>query len=104
MTIDEMKRELKGFMDNDGKISQMPTKTKRELMVAAIIADKIDAERVYTEKEINELILSQITFGDYCTVRRDLIDFGFMTRKENCTEYRILTKKPDLSAYNLIID
>ncbi len=104
MTIEEMKKELRGFIGSDGKICGMPTKTKRELMVAAIVASAVQPDRAYTEKEINELILSQISFGDYCTVRRDLIDFGFMSRKENCTEYRLVTKKPNLSAYNLVID
>lgn len=104
MTIEEIKKELRGFMDNDGKICRMPTKAKRELMVVAIVASAIRPDRVYTEKEINELILAQISFGDYCTIRRDLIDFGFMARKGDCTEYRLITKKPDLSAYNLVID
>lgn len=103
MTIDEMKKELRGFIKDD-KICQMPTKTKRELMVTAIIADSFDENKTYTEKEVNEQILTQISFGDYCTLRRNLIDFGFMTRKADCTEYRVLTKKPDLTYYSLTID
>lgn len=104
MTIEEMKKELKCFFDNDGKIFQMPTKPKKEVMITAIVADKIDSDKIYAEKEINEFILDQIDFEDYCTIRRNLIDFGFMTREGDRPQYRLATKTPDLTAYGLVID
>jgi len=104
MTIEEMKKELKGFIDKDGKIFQMPTKTKKEIMVTALAADKIAPNKIYTETEINELILTVISYEDYCTIRRNLIDFGFVTREGVRPEYRLLTKTPDLTAYGLTIE
>ena len=104
MTIEEMKKELKSFFDNDGKIFQMPTKTKKEVMVTAIVADKLDPNKIYAEKEINEFILQQIAFDDYCTIRRNLIDFGFMTREGDRAQYRLTTKTPDLADYGIIMN
>ena len=47
-------------------------------------------DKVYTEKEINALIKSRISFDDYVTIRRDLYDFGYLDRLENGTAYKRL--------------
>lgn len=42
-------------------------------------------EEQYTEKQVN-LIIKRI-YDDYATVRRALIEYGFMDRRDDCSAY-----------------
>lgn len=49
------------------------------------IVKNFSTGRTYTEKEINR-VLKRI-FEDYATIRRALIDYGFIDRSNDCTKY-----------------
>lgn len=72
----------------DGKLISFPKKQKRKLILLQYIASMFEARRRYTEKEVNE-ILSAI-FDDYVTIRRYLIEYGFMDRLRDGAEYWML--------------
>ncbi|MBI3367979.1 MAG: DUF2087 domain-containing protein, partial [Burkholderiales bacterium] len=59
--------------------------------------------RVYTEREVNEILKAANTFGDHVTLRRELINHQLMTRKSDCSEYRKLPARPDAEARTLIV-
>jgi len=60
-------------------------KEEKKLLALKTIVCQFEKDKKYTEKEINA-VLKQI-YGDYATIRRDLIDYGFMERTGDCREY-----------------
>jgi hypothetical protein len=52
-------------------------------------------KRVYTEREVNEVIKRWHTWGDHVTLRRELINHQLLTRKSDGSEYRKLPARPD---------
>lgn len=61
-----------------GKLTQLPTQRKKREIVLSEILKLFEPDREYTEKEVNEIILRY--HEDYCTIRREMISFGMMTR------------------------
>ncbi|MGE5582488.1 MAG: DUF2087 domain-containing protein [Bacillota bacterium] len=62
----------------DGPLSNFPTKEKRRVAILKHLLARFDLRRKYTEKEVNE-ILKQ-AYDDYVTLRRSMIEYGFMER------------------------
>jgi hypothetical protein len=69
----------------DERLSKLPSKEKRKLIVLQHIMRKIEPERKYSEKEINMII--ENIFSDYVTIRRYLIQYGFMDRTSDGSSY-----------------
>lgn len=61
-----------------GRLTQIPTQRKKREIVLAEILEQFDFDREYPEKEVNEIILRY--HEDFCTIRREMIAFGMMTR------------------------
>lgn len=79
------------FLDEEGRIKQWPAATKTKIAVVGYLAGKFDKNRVYNEKEVNEIINEWHTFNDYFLLRRSLIDFKFMGRTRNGAEYWVIS-------------
>ncbi|SDM27429.1 DUF2087 domain-containing protein [Sediminibacillus halophilus] len=71
----------------DGKLDTFPSKEKRKLIVLQNIVNHFERNKIYTEKEINEIL--KTIYSDFATIRRYLIEYGFMGRSKDCTEYWI---------------
>jgi hypothetical protein len=78
---------LERFIDEEGKIKQLPAKKEPRLVVLSYLAEKFEAGRDYTEKEVNAIIESWHTFGDYFLLRRELIDWELMKRERDGSRY-----------------
>lgn len=61
-----------------GKLTAIPVQKKKRDIILRHIAQSFDLGRTYTEKEVN-LIISAY-HDDFCTIRRELIGIGLMTR------------------------
>lgn len=61
-----------------GRLTHIPTQRKKREIVLAEILKQFESDREYTEKEVNEIILRY--HDDYCTIRREMIAFGMVTR------------------------
>ncbi|MFF2479584.1 DUF2087 domain-containing protein [Paenibacillus sp. NPDC058071] len=72
----------------DGSLSQFPRKDKRKAFVLRHIAASFEPNRTYTEKEVNEL-LKRYWAPDFVAIRRYLVDWGFLTRTDDCQIYRL---------------
>ena len=48
----------------------------------------LDPKKKYTEKELNTILVE--SFDDYVTIRRYLIEYGFLDRKKDGSRYWIL--------------
>lgn len=81
---------IKPFIDEHGKITQMPVPLKKRLTVLAYMAEKFEPDKKYSEKEVNRIIQDWHTFNDYFIVRRLLVDHGFLGRCADGTLYWVL--------------
>ena len=64
-----------------GKLLSIPVQRKKKLICYEVIAEKLIPGRVYQEKELNEIISA--VHEDYCTIRRDMISEGILSRTGN---------------------
>lgn len=51
------------------------------------LSEKFEFDKVYAEREVNELLKRWSTTGDHVILRRALVDFGFLSRKRDGSEY-----------------
>jgi hypothetical protein len=68
-----------------GYLKKFPLKEKQKLVVLREIAKHIESNRMYAEKEINEIL--KAIYEDYVMLRRYLIEYGFIDRKSDGSEY-----------------
>ena len=62
-----------------------PAREKRKLHVLSRIAEEFQEGRRYSEQEINAVL--KAVFHDFATLRRYLIEYGFLERTVDCREY-----------------
>ena len=68
-----------------GPLKAFSRQEKHKLVVLREIAGRFEPGRIYREKEINEIL--KAAYDDYVTLRRYLIDYGFLDRKPDGSEY-----------------
>ncbi|MFT4413673.1 DUF2087 domain-containing protein [Fredinandcohnia humi] len=66
-------------------LRKFPSKEKQRLVVLREIAKQLKVEHFYKEKELNE-VLKEI-YEDYVMIRRYLIEYGFIDRKPDGSQY-----------------
>ena len=69
----------------DGPLPSFHMQQKHKYIVLTEIAKRFEPKRHYTEKQVNE-VLKQI-YKDYVELRRYLIDYGFLNREEDGSQY-----------------
>ncbi|MED4781804.1 DUF2087 domain-containing protein [Brevibacillus choshinensis] len=69
-----------------GALNTIPRKHKHRLVVLEEIAKRFDPAQVYSEKEVNA-ILEGTYEEDYVSVRRYLIDYSFLGRNPDGSQY-----------------
>lgn len=72
---------------NPLKLKSFPSKEKRKIVVLRKILTLFERDIKYTEKEINEIL--KPVYADFATIRRYLIEYGFMERTKDCSEYHL---------------
>ena len=80
-------KDLGNFIDSTGKIKTWPSKIDMKLEVLKYLSDKFEYNHFYREKEINIIIESNHTFGDYFLLRRGLIENNLLTRTRDGSRY-----------------
>lgn len=84
-TDKEKKRVLENYINKDGSLKTYPSKEKKKIIVLEEIMKSFNIGEKYSEQEVNK-ILERI-YKDYATIRRALIEYGFIDRNKNCSEY-----------------
>jgi len=87
ITDKEKKKVIKTYMDENGGLKSYPAKEKNKIIVLQEITRNFSKGKTYSEKEINR-ILKRI-YEDYATIRRALIEYGFVERTNDCSSYWI---------------
>jgi hypothetical protein len=62
-----------------------PSKEKQRLVVLREIAMQLNKEQTYSEAQLNHTLKS--IYDDYVMIRRYLIEYGFLDRKPDGSEY-----------------
>jgi hypothetical protein len=81
---DSRELTLETFMP-DGKLTAFPLKQAQLLVFLDTVSARFDAEKQYTERQVN-VVLAEIT-DDFATLRRDLVDYGYLSRTSDGSVY-----------------
>ena len=79
------------FLDDTGKIARIPVPNRTKIPVLGYLAGKFEADRIYSEKEVNAVIDAWHTFGDYFILRRLLVDYNFLARTPDGAKYWVVS-------------
>ncbi len=69
----------------DGPLTEFPVKEKRKLAILTHLSHRFEPGVRYTEKQITAILLK--ANPDHATLRRYLIEYGFMDRERDCSAY-----------------
>jgi predicted transcriptional regulator len=86
---DEDKKILVGCT-LDGRLTHFPIKDKKWYVVLRWIATKFEVGVRYSERQVNQIITE--IHADYATIRRALVEFGFMSRERGGGVYWLTPK------------
>ena len=89
ITEEERESTIKTYFLPQDKLvlKSFPAREKKKIIVLQKIMSCFEINRRYTETEVNDLLKN--IFDDFATIRRYLIEYGFMDRTKDCSEYWI---------------
>lgn len=99
--MSEYKPLLKNFLDSEGKLKQFPAKRKMKIIALFYLAQFFEAEKAYSEQEVNLLLYQHHTFFDPATLRRELYDFHFLDRSADGRVYTLAQPQPVMESFDL---
>lgn len=87
VTQEESEKILKKYFPEGtgGTLKTLNIKEKSRLVVLREIAKRFKTKRFYNEKEVNEIL--KTAYDDFVTLRRYLIEYGFIGRKPDGSQY-----------------
>ncbi|MCU9613540.1 DUF2087 domain-containing protein [Caldibacillus lycopersici] len=87
ITKEEKEKVLATYFKNglDGGLHTFPSKEKRKIIILQHILQSFEPNRIYTEREVNEILKK--FYQDFVTIRRALIEYGFMERSNDGSGY-----------------
>lgn len=87
ITNKEKEEILKKYFPSgkDGVLSTFPKKEKHKLVILQEITKRMDRNIHYTEKELNDIL--KPIYADFVTIRRYLIEYGFLDRARDGSQY-----------------
>lgn len=83
---DKFEKEVLSRFFKYGKLTALPVQRKKREIILAHISRRFEQGRDYKESEVDEIIHE--VFDDHCTVRREMIAAGLMTRENGI--YRLV--------------
>jgi len=87
ITQEESEQIIKKYFPEgtDRPLETLDMKEKSKLVVLREIARRFEAKKFYNEKEVNAIL--KTACGDFATLRRYLIEYGFLERKPDGSQY-----------------
>jgi hypothetical protein len=86
-------RVIRAFFDGP-RLRQIPASRKKRVAVLRHLLQRFVPGQDYPEPEVNDLL--RPAHDDVATLRRELVDYGFMTRERGI--YRVATQLPQRGA------
>lgn len=81
--------------DARGRLMRWPTKFTTQRYALWALWPAFAAKREYSEREVNAILNAAHTFGDPCTLRRELITMRLMEREDGGRVYRKRAARPE---------
>ncbi|WP_057745635.1 DUF2087 domain-containing protein [Liquorilactobacillus capillatus] len=81
----ERDKVLKNYLNEEGHVTNWPSKEKNKIIILNELVKKFDPAKNYSEKIVNEILKKYV--DDFVTVRRYLIEYGFLSRKDDGSSY-----------------
>ena len=81
----------------DGKLTHLPAKQKKLLVILRWLATFFQPDRLYSEAEVNT-VLKAVYEEDYVSVRRDLVDLGYLRRERGGGKYWLAAEPERVAA------
>jgi len=87
ITEEESEQTIRKYFPDgsEGRMSAFPKKEKLKIVVLKHMMNRFESRRRYTEKEVNDIL--KTAADDYVTVRRYLVEYGFLDREEDGSAY-----------------
>ena len=85
VTQEECRKIQLNYFDDTGHLKEFPSKEKKKIVVLRKITENFSHGRKYSEAEVNTLL--KRIYDDYVTLRRELIEYGFMDRMTDGSSY-----------------
>jgi len=70
-------KTVRDFFDGEC-LKTIPAQRKRRVIILQHLVERFDPDRTYAEREVNDLL--RPAHDDVATLRRELVDYGFMQR------------------------
>lgn len=67
------------------RLKAIPEKDRKKIIILKKICENLDSHKLYCEEEINQIL--QDVFDDVATLRRSLLEYGFLYRTQDCRFY-----------------
>ena len=84
-------QKLRRFLDRSGRLTMWPPAKQRDkLLILEYLAGFFEQGRMYSEKEVNELLLLHSTIKDSAALRRALYEYRFMNRARDGSRYWLI--------------
>ncbi len=88
----ERTKVIRDFFDGD-RLKQIPAQRKKRVIVLQHLVERFSPEQEYPERVVNQIL--KAAHEDFATLRRELVDYGFMTREGGV--YRVARDLPQRS-------
>ena len=85
ITDKEKDQTIKNYMTEEGALKNFPAKEKKKIIILEEIIKNFTKGKVYSEKDINKTLKRM--YDDNATIRRYLIEYGFLDRSKDCSKY-----------------
>lgn len=85
--MEKYDKKLGNYYNVEGKLIQYPSKRPLRIIALVKIAGCFEADKKYTEKEVNEIIKSQIAFSDVELIRREMFQYKLIGRLRDGSQY-----------------
>jgi hypothetical protein len=86
ITTEEQEKFISTYFTEKGTLKEFPKKEKRKIIILnELVKRYFKAGKKYTEKEVNAIL--KPIYPDFVTIRRYLIEYGFLDRHRDGTAY-----------------
>ena len=92
-------RDIRPFLQEDGRLTALPVKRRKQLTALYYLSTKFESDRTYTEGEVNDLLDHWTTFHDPATLRRELFNKRLLHRTADGASYWRAEDIPPLAAF-----
>ena len=91
--------ELRPFLNERGQLIRFPAKRRKKLLALYYLGEKLEADRTYTEAQINALLDDWTAFHDPATLRREMYNAGLLNRTPDGRSYWKAEELPVLEVF-----